>query len=209
MHDYLDIEIKHADLEIPLRWDHLFANSNQVDMEIGFGKCGFLLNIAVQQPSSNFVGIEFSRKYYRKGIAKIQKAGIRNVKLLWGEAFHLVHTYIADHSIANVYINFPDPWPKKRHAKRRLIQPAFAVMLAQKLASGGCIEIATDAESYMQDIRHIFEKIETYRVVYDVTSGQSVPLRQHRSDYEEIFLKEGKVIHYAKYQKQQAETVAL
>ncbi len=147
MCDHLNVELKYAHIKPPLCWEEIFGNIAPVEVEIGFGKCGFLLKIAAQYPTINFVGVESARKYYRKGITKIQRVGLRNVKLIWGEAFHVFKRYIPDNSLANAYINFPDPWPKRRHAKRRLLRAEFVSLLARKLKPNGSIEITTDAES--------------------------------------------------------------
>lgn len=201
MEEHLNIELKYADLEPPLCWKQIFGSSSPVEIEIGFGKCGFLLAIAAQNPLINFVGIESSRKYYRKGVAKIQRAGLKNIKLLLGEAFHLFKRYVSDDSIANIYINFPDPWPKKRHAKRRLVQAELVSLLAQKLNLAGCIEIATDAAPYIDQIQEIFRMNALYECLYSQTSNHPGRIRPYCSDYESMFLKEGKTIHHVKYRR--------
>ena len=199
--EHLDLELKYNELEPPLCWKGIFGSIAPVEVEIGFGKCGFLIDIATQNSSTNFLGIELSRKYYRKGIKKIQRTELDNVKLLWGEAFHIFKQYMPDSSIANIYVNFPDPWPKKRHAKRRLLNADFASLAVQKLVPSGCIEIATDVESYMEETLEAFQANETYDLLYYKTSKQPELQRQYVSDYEQGFLDEGKIMHYAKYQK--------
>jgi tRNA (guanine-N7-)-methyltransferase len=196
-----DVELKYSEIESPIRWDQLFGNSAPVDIEIGFGKCGFLLNIGAQQPTINFVGIELSRRYYRKGITKIQKAGLTNIKLIWGEAAHIFNRYVPDNSVTNIYINFPDPWPKKRHAKRRLLRIEVANLFAQKLKPAGCIEIATDSESYINQVQEIFRANSMYEMLSYQTGNHHGRVRAYSSDYELMFLKEGKIIHYVKYKR--------
>lgn len=193
--------MKYADLEPPLCWQQVFGNSAPVEIEIGFGKCGFLLEIAAQNPATNFVGIELSRKYYRKGVAKVQRAGLPNIKLLWGEAFHLFERYVPDHSLAQIHINCPDPWPKKRHAKRRLVQAELVALFAQKSNPDGSIEIATDAEAYMLQVQEIFRANALYAMTSAHTSNQQGSIRPYSSDYERMFLDAGKTIHYVKYSR--------
>jgi tRNA (guanine-N7-)-methyltransferase len=201
MCDNLNVELKHTNIEPPICWEHIFGNTAPVEIEIGFGKCGFLLEIAPQYPTINFVGLESARKYYRKGITKIQRSGLKNIKLMWGEAVHIFKRYIPDDSVANVYINFPDPWPKRRHAKRRLLKAELVSLLARKLNSNGCIEIATDVESYKNQIQEIFLANSMYDMLYYQTSNHQGRVRTYCSDYELMFLKEGKTIHYVKYKK--------
>lgn len=194
------VELKYTNIEPPICWEHIFGNPAPVEIEIGFGKCGFLLAIAAYQPTRNFIGIESARKYYRKGIRKVHRAELKNIRLLWGEAFHIFKHYVPDHSVAMIYINFPDPWPKRRHAKRRLLKGEAVELLARKLRPNGGIEIATDMEPYMHQIQEVFRTNTMYEMVSYQTRNHHGKMRPYCSDYEAMFLKEGKTIHYVKYQ---------
>jgi tRNA (guanine-N7-)-methyltransferase len=193
------IELKYTKIEPPICWEHTFGNTAPVEIEIGFGKCGFLLAIAAHQPTINFVGIESSRKYYRKGVTKVQRTDLKNIRLLWGEAVHFFKRYVPDHSVATIYINFPDPWPKRRHAKRRLLKVEVVELLARKLIPNGGIEIATDVEPYMCQIQEVFRTNNMYEMLSYQTSNPHGKMGLYCSDYELMFLKEGKTIHYVKY----------
>lgn len=196
-----DVEVKYRNLEPPMRWEEIFQNARPVNVEIGFGKCGFLLSLAAQHPHGNFLGIEAARKYYRKGCRKVRRAGLTNVKLVFGEALHLFQRYVPDASIQQVFVNFPDPWPKRRHAKRRLVQPAFLAVLRQKLVPEGLVEIATDDEAYSRQIGDVFEADSRYARIYYQTRHQQEPLRPHVTEYEQMFLDAGKTIHYYQYRR--------
>jgi len=199
MGNHLNVGLKYTNIEPPICWKHVFGSTAPIEIEIGFGKCGFILEIAAQHPTVNFAGIELSHKYYRKGITKVQRAGLKNIKLLWGEAFHVFNRYVPDNSIAKIYTNFPDPWPKRRHTKRRLLKAEMVALLARKLMSDGSIEIATDVEPYMNQIQEIFRASNMYEMLYYQTSNHHGRMRPYCSDYELMFLKEGKTIHYVKY----------
>lgn len=201
MFEHPEIEVHYQNLEPPFSWENLFGNTAPVTIEVGFGKCGFLIDIAAHHPTNNFLGIEVSRKYYRKGVKKIVRAELDNVKLLWGEAYHIVHTYVPEASVTEVYVNFPDPWPKKRHAKRRLLNPEFITEVSRKLIPGGCVEIATDVEFYIQDTMQLFRTNDCYELLYYKTSADLNSQRQHFTEYEQGFLEEGKTLHYARYRK--------
>lgn len=202
MEDTLNVELKYTNLHPPLCWQEVFGNTAPVELEIGFGKCGFLLDIAAQHPVVNFIGIESARKYYRKGGRKVQRAGLQNVKLLWGEAYHILKRYVPDQSLRTVYINFPDPWPKRRHAKRRLLKTEFITLLVRKLQSVGGVEIATDVETYNEQIQEIFQDNDLYeQLYYHSTNALDRSKREYFSDYEVMFLKQEKTIHYLKYRK--------
>lgn len=196
-----EIELKYVGLDPPLYWEKVFGNTAPVVIEIGFGKGGFLLSMAAQHPTVNFIGIESSRKYYRKGSRKVQRAKLCNIRLVWGEASHFLTRYVLDNSLRNVYINFPDPWPKRRHAKRRLLKPQFVTVLAQKLETRGQVEIATDVEAYSTQMQEVFRPNERYEMLAYQTSNHHGPVRVCQSDYEAMFLKEGKTIHYLTYMK--------
>lgn len=198
-----DIELEYFSLKSPFDWPCIFENDAAVELEIGFGKCGFLLERASQYPDLNFIGIEKSRKYYRKGVKKIQRADLQNIKLIWGEAYHIFKRYIAESSLQNIYVNFPDPWPKKRHAKRRLLNAEFLELAAWTLRPMGCVEVATDAEAYIQEVNVSIQHLVAYARLYYVTSNGHGPVRTICTEYERDFLEAGKTIHYAKYQKTQ------
>ena len=197
----LDIEVQYQNMESPLFWEQIFGNAAAVEIEIGFGKCGFLISMSSDRPSVNFLGIEISRKYYRKGVKKIQRAELPNVKLLQGEAFHIFKRYVPDESIANLYVNCPDPWPKKRHAKRRLLSSDFIEEASRKLIPAGCIDIATDVPAYMEETLEVFQGSERYRKLYALTHEELNGQRRYFSEYEEQFLQAGKTMHYARFEK--------
>ncbi|MDY0091758.1 MAG: tRNA (guanosine(46)-N7)-methyltransferase TrmB [Candidatus Vecturithrix sp.] len=201
MSQYPEIELNYRNIEPPFCWKDIFGNSAPVEIEIGFGKCGFLIHLAARFPAANFLGIEKSRKYYQKGFKKVQRANLHNVKLLWGEATHVLDRYIEDASVSMMYVNFPDPWPKKKHAKRRLLNTNFAVISARKLVADGGIEIATDIETYAQEAMDVFDACDRYEKLYYHTNGHEEHRRLSRTEYEEDFLRQGKTLHYAKYRK--------
>ncbi|PIE33732.1 tRNA (guanosine(46)-N7)-methyltransferase TrmB [candidate division KSB3 bacterium] len=196
-----EIEVHYQNIESEFNWENIFGNSAPVEIEVGFGKCGFLIGHARANPDVNFLGIEVSRKYYRKGVKKIQCAELKNVRLLWGEAFHVFKRYIPDESVTHIYVNFPDPWPKKRHAKRRLLSREFLDVSARKLLPERCLEIATDVETYMADTLELLRSHERFDYVYSLTHAELNQERPYRSDYEQVFFEEGKSLYYTKYRR--------
>lgn len=114
-----------------------------------------MLERASQYPDLNFIGIEKSRKYYRKGVKKIQRADLQNIKLIWGEAYHIFKRYIAESSLQNIYVNFPDPWPKYRHRRHRLNQRPFLQLALSRLAPGGSLMWASDYYPQILDVLHL------------------------------------------------------
>ncbi|MBF0322473.1 MAG: tRNA (guanosine(46)-N7)-methyltransferase TrmB, partial [Magnetococcales bacterium] len=124
------------------------ATSGMLWVEIGFGNGDYLAHIAERHPQDAMVGVEV----FLEGIAsltrKLDLAGRHNVRVVRGHAHPILRDMLPDNAIDRVIVNFPDPWPKKRHHKRRLIQPEFLDLLAMKIRPGGRLTLATDWQEY-------------------------------------------------------------
>lgn len=131
-------------------WDVLqvFGREAETILEIGFGMGASLIIMAEQEPDTNFIGIEVHEAGVGALAADISEKQISNIKIAPYDAVMVLEKSIAPESINGVQIFFPDPWPKKRHHKRRLIQPAFIQMLLRALKPGGFIHCATDWQDY-------------------------------------------------------------
>src|ERR1043165_183494 len=121
----------------PLDFAALFGNDHRVVLEIGSGKGRFLIASAVEQPDVNFIGIEKSLHYHRVIAERINKRSLTNVRLINYDAFPVLQKMIPDASLAEVHIYFPDPWPRKREQKRRIIRAQVMVELRRGLIDGG------------------------------------------------------------------------
>ena len=121
-------------------------------VEIGFGRGEFLIDLALAAPATPHVGVEYSTKRVLKMARRLARAGIANVRLLDCTGEVVVQELLAPASVQEFWINFPDPWPKKRHHRRRLLQPALVHALAERLAPGGSLHVATDHEGYAEAI---------------------------------------------------------
>jgi len=133
----------------------IFGRAGPVHIEIGTGKGTFLLNQAGAQPDDNFLGIEWARKYYRYAVDRIGRWGLTNVRIIRTDAAAFLADLIPDNSVECFHIYFPDPWPKKRHHKRRLICPANLEHLVRCLRTGGQLKIATDHAEYFEQIKQV------------------------------------------------------
>src|SRR5258706_4238641 len=109
----------------PIDWQQLFENPNPVEIEIGTGKGTFLTEQAKARPEVNFLGIEWARWYWRYASDRLRRNGCTNARMVRADANYFLVEFVPDASLSVVHIYFPDPWPKKRHHKRRLIQEAF------------------------------------------------------------------------------------
>lgn len=117
-------------------------------LEIGFGMGDALLEMAERHPENDYLGIEVHRPGVGRVLARLEEKGLRNVRVICADAVEVLRKGIPDGNLESVYLFFPDPWPKKRHHKRRIVQPAFVALLGQKLRPGGILHMATDWEDY-------------------------------------------------------------
>ncbi len=134
----------------PSGWPQVFYRAAPLGVEIGFGMGQTLLDWATTHPHLNLIGIEIYEPGIGALLAGIERRGLTNLRVLRGDAEELLDVGFHPASLAEIHIWFPDPWPKKRHHKRRLIQPKFTALLANRLAPGGTLSIATDWAPYAQ-----------------------------------------------------------
>ncbi len=141
----------------PLDLDTLFGRLAPRSLEIGFGNGEHLAALAAATPAEDFLGIEVHRPGVGRLLNECERLGLGNLRLLCMDAVECLEHLIPDACLARVYILFPDPWPKKRHHKRRLIQPGFAELLGRKLAPAGELHLATDWEDYAHQMRDVLD----------------------------------------------------
>ncbi len=136
----------------PLDFAHVFGRRAPVVLEIGFGMGETTAAIARAQPDHDFLGLEVHAPGVGALLKQVAAAALTNVRVIRHDAVEVVAQMIPPGSLAGIHVYFPDPWPKKRHHKRRLLQPDFVHELAQRLAPGGYLHAATDWEDYAQEI---------------------------------------------------------
>ncbi len=137
-----------VDPDGPLELDALFGRAAPRVLEIGFGMGGALLAMATEYPGADFLGIEVYEAGVGRLLAGAAAAGIDNLRVVRDDAVDVLRDRIPPASLDAVLLYFPDPWPKKRHHKRRLVKADFAAMVAERLAPAGRFELATDWEPY-------------------------------------------------------------
>jgi len=142
----------------PLDLDTLFGRRAPRMLEIGFGMGDALFEMAMRHPEHDHLGIEVHRPGVGRLLGKLEESGLRNVRVICHDAVEALQTLIPDDSLDAVYLFFPDPWPKKRHHKRRIVQPAFVALLARKLKPGGLLHMATDWEDYAQHMMTVLSE---------------------------------------------------
>ncbi|NNK51242.1 MAG: tRNA (guanosine(46)-N7)-methyltransferase TrmB [Xanthomonadales bacterium] len=144
-----------AEAPEPLDLEAIFSNDHPVIMEIGFGNGEATWQMAAARPDENFLAVEVHKPGIGHLLLKIEEHGLANVRIAREDAVELLRHRILSRTLAGVRIYFPDPWPKKRHHKRRLIQPPFIALLAEKMQSGGILHLATDWEPYSEHILEV------------------------------------------------------
>jgi len=145
-----------------LDYPQVFGNTGPVILEIGFGNGTSLLEMAQAAPHKNFIGIEVHRPGVGKLINDAHHAGVTNIRTFCDDAIDVLQQAIADNSLDGVQLFFPDPWHKKRHNKRRIVQPEFAQTIRRKLKPGGYFHMATDWEPYAQHMLEVMSAAEGY-----------------------------------------------
>ncbi len=141
-----------------LDFKSLFGSDQPVIMEIGFGDGDATWQMAAAHPEENYLGVEVHRPGVGHLLLKLEQEGIGNVRVVCGDAVELLDGRIPADSLAGVRIFFPDPWPKKRHHKRRIIQQSFVALVAQKMKSGAILHLATDWEPYARSMLEVMNK---------------------------------------------------
>jgi tRNA (guanine-N7-)-methyltransferase len=131
-----------------LDFEKIFGNANPVVAEIGFGMGIATAIIAGENPGSNYLCMEVHRPGIGRLLWEIEKRNLSNIRIVEHDAVEVFEQMLPDASLAGIHIFFPDPWPKKRHHKRRLIKRPFTETLAQKLKEGACLYMVTDWEDY-------------------------------------------------------------
>lgn len=138
-----------------LDFNEAFERTAPTILEIGFGMGETTEQIALARPKDNFLGVEVFNAGVGAMLKRIEASGLTNVRLIQHDAVEVLRDMIAPESLAGVHIYFPDPWPKKRHHKRRLIQPPLIELLASRMAPGAYIHCATDWEHYAHQMLEV------------------------------------------------------
>lgn len=139
----------------PLQLEEIFGRRAPCHLEIGFGMGEALLEMATSHPEVNHLGIEVYLPGIGSLLKRVHEQQLHNLRILNGDACELLDRSIPDASFEVIQLFFPDPWPKKRHHKRRIVQPPFAALLAQKLLPGGRLLMATDWQDYAEHMLQV------------------------------------------------------
>jgi len=188
----------------------LFRSGNaprQLTVEIGFGRGEFLIEQARNAPDTAFLGIEMSHKRCLKLARRLARTELTNVRLIEMRAEHAVSELLPWSAVSRFWINYPDPWPKKRHLGRRLIQPEFVRDLALRLAPGAAVAIATDHTDYASTIDACLAQEPMLENAYAPEPFLREVSGRMPTSYEIEWRALGRELHYFKYRRRRVDTV--
>ncbi len=177
-------------------WEAIYGRQGEIEIEIGSGKGSFLVAAAAQRPQANFLSIERARPYVEHLRDRVTRHDLRNVRIVRADAGSFLAERVVPGSVRELHIYFPDPWPKKRHRKRRLITPDFVAAAAQAIAPGGEIRFVTDHAKYFAAATATFEANSDLAAA-PVPEAEMSDL----TNYERKYRAEGRTIHRARYRR--------
>jgi len=172
-----------------------------VVMDVGFGRAELLLELAANDPERVYLGVEVSRKRVAKAARRVLRAELENLRLVHATAEFMVERVLPKDSIAECWINFSDPWPKKRHFKRRLSQRRVVDGLGRALAPGAILHVATDHAGYADWIAEVFERAPGLQNLHAPHACSRDRPERPITGYEAEWLAEGRIIAYFEYRK--------
>ena len=172
-------------------------------VEIGPGEDDFLLEMAKADPATNWLGIEYSHKRVDRYIRRCESMGVgaANIRLIWRPAADLVEPFLSPAKVARYHVHFPDPWPKKHHARYRLVEPTFARALAASVAPGGAIVLVTDSPEYAVEIHAAFSVLPGLRSAHPDPGWIKTAKGARATVFEERWRAMGREIHALRYDK--------
>jgi len=156
--------------DTPIDFNTTYRREAPTILEIGFGNGDTLAEIAGNHPDNNYLGIEVHRPGVGHLLMRIEEYGLENVRVMCADAVEVLQSQIGDGTLEAVYLFFPDPWHKKRHHKRRQVQPEWAQLVRRKLKVGGYLHMATDWQEYAEHMLSVLTDAEGF-VNQSTTSG--------------------------------------
>ena len=201
--------------ELPARdkgyvpWDEIYGQPRPLRIEVGVGNSPFLIEIASREPDYNYLGLEYSHKRVIKFLKKVRQAGLENIRMLHLNSDRLFDKHIAPGSVEHLFVNFPDPWPKRRHSKKRFIARERLKTAVKLLAPGGGFSLRTDARDYALEALDNLEAREDLENCFSTGEWAPSPLYPFETPYEVKFKAQGLRIYYFEYRKQADELSAL
>jgi tRNA (guanine-N7-)-methyltransferase len=182
-------ELVPANCFTPLDFEEIYRRRVPVEVDLGCGDGSFLVAMASENPGKDFLGIERLLGRVRATYRKIQRRGLTNARILRFEISHVVERLLPENSVTAFHLMFPDPWPKRRHAPRRLVTENFLASLHRALLPNGTVRIATDETEYFRQITRLVSRSPLFAIISDALPTGAI------SKFEKQFTQEGVKIH--------------
>jgi len=180
---------------------HLFGNDQPIFLEYCSGNGAWIAARAKQSPTTNWIGVEMKFERVRKIWKKIKNLELNNLVAICGEGHTVTSHYFPAESVDGVFINFPDPWPKRRHTKNRIIQSNFVSELWRIMKKGSALEFVTDDVDYGNWTLNIMQKHSAFKCVYDAPHYIIDHEGYGNSYFEDLWREQGKTIRYYRFRK--------
>jgi tRNA (guanine-N7-)-methyltransferase len=188
-----------------LNWKDVFGADGAIEIEIGIGKGRFLLESAALRPNVLHFGVEWANKYLRVAESRATKRGLENVRFARMDARELVHRCVPSGSVSAYYVFYPDPWPKKRHHKRRFFRKDTVDHVARTLTTDGSLHVATDHSEYWETIEPLLDgHAALSRLTEFGGEGFPVPVDAPLTNYEAKYRIEGRRRHRGSWRRVQS-----
>ena len=173
----------------------ILGNDNPVCIEYCSGNGDWILDRALNDSHTNWIAVEMRFDRIRKIWAKMKNYALENLLIVCGEALTFTHNYLSNHVLEEVFINFPDPWPKMRHEKNRLMKPRFLTELTRVLKSGKSVTFVTDDQNYLDETLSCF----SHHALFSEPFFRAELPKYGSSWFEELWREKGKQIYYTQY----------
>lgn len=174
-----------------LDFDSVFNRQAQRVLEIGFGNGESLITQAQANPAIDFIGIEVYRPGIGHLLLRLENQQIENVRIIDGDAMEILQRYFPDQALDGVHIFFPDPWPKKRHHKRRLVQPSLVELLWHKIKVGGWLHLATDWQDYAEHMLAVLSQHPGFQRLTGMNQTGQHPIPRPPTKFEQRGQRQG------------------
>lgn len=182
-------------------WNAIFGNDNPLNLEIGIGGGEFFLEMGRRHPDENFIGLDIAGRYLKRAARRAEKRGLSNLRFLSTEAKVCLYELFGHASLQNVYVNFPDPWPKKSHERRRLFDERFVQLLEDRLIPGGFIYLGTDVPLYAEQAHQVLSASTILTNTYATPWLNDRGWTGLQTKYEAKWAEMGKELHYLAFSK--------
>ena len=185
------IDVDLNQVAIPLSWSQLFGREAPTGVEIGSGKGKFLNELATARPDRNILAVERSAKYHRLCCDRAARRGLTNVRVVRTTGEDLLFRLLAEASVESFYVLFSDPWPKKRHHKRRFFTPRNVEAMHRALSPGGRLLVKSDHDDYAAVIAEVLGNASGFTAIDPDEAFTGLPL----TGFEHKYIADGRTIH--------------